>query len=144
MIFDTSHITTSVLVRDRTLTSSYGERASQLNPNCLSSVLDLQPRMAYTNPVSFDLVISPLFPVCFPDACPSTTSRSIWKKLLNVVCRCPQLVHCRQRCLRARTCITCSSFFPFSNSSVTFAGSSTRWFSRNASCVRRFAYSRKL
>ena len=53
-------------------------------------------------------------------------------------------VHCCHRYLRARTCITCSSFFPFSISSVTFAGSSTRWLSRNASRVRRFAYSRKL
>lgn len=45
---------------------------------------------------------------------------------------------------RGRTFIICSSFRPFCTSSCIFLWSSTALFSRNASRVRRFAYSLKL
>lgn len=66
-----------------------------------------------------------------------------------IVCRCslhqqfvfPQTTPSQPE---SRTFITCSSLRPCCTSSCTLRGSSTDLFSRKASLVRRFAYSRKL
>lgn len=92
------------------------------------------------------LMIPPSSPVWFPLFWPSTTSRSNWKNWLTVVCLCvTKDQHLAKGRRRSLTFNICNSFSPrwicacTSRSPKDFS-----WFSRNASFVLRFAYSRKL
>jgi hypothetical protein len=116
-----------------------------------------------THPVSFCRTMPPLSPVCFPVLPPSTTNRSSWKNWLTTVCLCNAnqvsmpsqrpgayplrcLIHPASSFVRhhPRTFNTCNSFNPCCVNSCIRRASLSVLCSRNASLVRRFAYSLKL